>query len=134
MRLALLLGCAVALVVALQAPLAPAASATALRIRYDEDSTRPGRVTTWTLRCDPVGGDHPRRAAVCRTLARVGWRAFLPVPRDTACAELYGGPQVALVTGLVDGRRVWARLSRVDGCQIERWGRVAGLLPRGGVR
>ena len=52
----------------------------------------------------------------------------------TACAELYGGPQVALVRGRVQGRRVWVRLSRVDGCQIARWGKVPSLLPPGGVR
>ena len=130
MRVLLVLACLVVFL----APVASATSSTALRISYDADSRRAGKVTTWMLRCDPVGGDHPRRVAVCRALARVGWRAFLPVPRDTACAELYGGPQVARVTGHVGDHRVWARLSRTDGCQIERWGRVAGLLPPGGAR
>jgi hypothetical protein len=71
---------------------------------------------------------------VCRELSRLGWQAFRPPSPTTACAELYGGPQVALVRGRVQGRRVWVRLSRVDGCQIARWSRVSSLLPPGGVR
>ena len=83
----------------------------------------------WTLRCDPLGGTHPRRAAVCRELGRLGWRAFqADASQNMACAELYGGPQVAIVSGRVDGRWVWVRLSRIDGCQIERWGRVQGCF------
>lgn len=126
----LVLGCALALV----APVAQAAPSTVLTITYLEDSARPRDRVRWTLRCEPAGGTHPRRVAACRELGRLGWRAFRPPPPDAACAELYGGPQVALVTGRVDGHRVWARLSRVDGCQIERWGRVPSLLPPGGVR
>jgi hypothetical protein len=129
MRVLLVLGCAVALL----APVAQASSSTALTITYIADSARPDDRVRWTLRCDPVGGTHPRRAAVCRELDRLGWRAFRPTPTDTACAEIYGGPQVAIITGYVQGRRVWARLSRTDGCEIKRWGRVQGLLPAGGA-
>jgi hypothetical protein len=109
-------------------------SRTALTITYFEDGSTRNERTRWTLRCDPVGGTHPRPAATCRELARLGWSAFRPVPGDMACTELYGGPQVAIVTGRIDGRRVWAKLTRVDGCQIARWDRVPSLLPAGGVR
>jgi hypothetical protein len=52
---------------------------------------------------------------------------------DAVCTELYGGPQVALVVGSVQGRRVWARLQRRNGCEIARWSRVSPwLLPAGG--
>jgi hypothetical protein len=129
MRFLLVLGCALALL----APGAEASSATTLTIRYLEDRERPAEAITWTLRCDPLGGTHPRRAAVCRALERLGWQAFRPVPPDTACAELYGGPQLARVTGRVDGRRVWVRLSRANGCEIARWSRVPALLPPGGA-
>lgn len=130
MRVLLVLGCAVVLL----APMADASSSTSLSVTYIEDSSRPAERVRWTLRCDPVGGTHPRRASACRELARVGWRAFRAVPPDMACTEIYGGPQVAIVSGHVAGRHVWARLSRVDGCQIERWDRVPSLLPAGGVR
>jgi hypothetical protein len=59
---------------------------------------------------------------------------FAPVPTDMACTEIYGGPQVARVVGVVQGKRIWARFSREDGCQIARWSRVSPwLLPPGGV-
>ena len=123
-----------ALVLLSPAMASSASPATALVITYREDSARPGEHVRWTLRCEPTGGNHPRRAAACRQLARLGWRAFRPVPSDRACTELYGGPQVAIVSGSVDGRRVWAKLTRIDGCQIARWDRVPSLLPAGGVR
>ena len=130
MRALLVLGCALALL----APLAQASSSTTLSITYREDGDRRAERVRWTLRCGPVGGTHPRRAATCRELARLGWRAFRSVPPDMACTELYGGPQVAIVAGVVDGRRVWAKLTRLDGCQIARWERIPSLLPAGGVR
>ena len=130
MRVLLVLCCALLVL----APVAQASSTTALRIVYVEDAKRPSERMRWSLRCDPVGGTLPRRAAACRELLRIGWRAFAPVPADTACTEIFGGPQIAIVSGRVDGHRVWARLSRVDGCQIARWKRVPSLLPAGGVR
>jgi hypothetical protein len=129
MRALLVLGCALALL----APVADASSATSLTITHIADVDRPTERVRWTLRCDPVGGTHPRRVAVCGELARLGRAAFRPVPPDKACTQVFGGPQVAIVSGHMGGRRVWARLSRVDGCQVARWDRVPGLLPRGGT-
>ena len=92
-----------------------------------------GRVT-WTLRCDPARGTLPRPGIACRRLAVGGPRLFAPVPTDMACTEIYGGPQVARVVGVVQGKRIWAKFSREDGCQIARWSRVSPwLLPPGGV-
>ena len=85
-------------------------------------SLRPGRGNA-----SAAGGRVPRAGAA--RLARVQ-----PAAPDAACAELYGGPQAALVGGRVGGRRVWARLTRIDGCQIGRWGGVSSLLPPGGAR
>jgi hypothetical protein len=125
MRLLLVLGVAVALLV----PVARAAPSTALTITYLADADHPSERVRWTLRCDPVGGTHPRRVTACRELARVGREAFRPVAPDAACTQIYGGPQVAIVTGRVDGRAVWTRLTRADGCQLTRWNRVPSLLP-----
>jgi hypothetical protein len=44
------------------------------------------------------------------------------------CTQIYGGPQEALVTGTVRGDRVWVRFSRRDGCEIDRWNRLAPLF------
>ena len=57
---------------------------------------------TYTLRCAPVGGTLPKRAAACTKLMRAQ-RPFAPVPEGTACTMIYGGPQVALVTGRFRG-------------------------------
>jgi subtilisin inhibitor-like len=126
----LVLGCAVALL----APLgraAPDAQATSLTITYVASTARPDERVRWTLRCDPPAGTHPRRLVACHELTGAGWRAFAPLPTGVACADIHGGPQLGIVAGRVDGRRVWARLTRPDGCQIERWGRLPSLLPKG---
>jgi hypothetical protein len=50
------------------------------------------------------------------------------VPKDVFCTQIYGGPQEALVTGTYAGAKVWARFNRRDGCQTDRWNRVAFLF------
>jgi Subtilisin inhibitor-like len=129
MRTILALGCAVAFLVPSTSLAGPAT--TSLTITFTEDSASPTRQIRWTLRCDPVGGTHPRPTAVCRELSRLGWRVFRTPPPDAACAELYGAPQVAVVPARVGGHRVWARLTRID--QIARWDAVPSLLTPGGA-
>ena len=82
----------------------------------------------YTLRCAPVGGTLPHRAAACRRLAALK-APFAPTPKNLACTEQYGGPQQALVTGRFRGHLIRARFSRKDGCEISRWSRVAFLFP-----
>jgi hypothetical protein len=53
------------------------------------------------------------------------------VPATTVCTQVYGGPQVAVVSGTLRGRPVWARFKRTDSCQIERWNRVRFLFMTG---
>jgi hypothetical protein len=82
---------------------------------------------TWTLTCDPAGGTHPKAAAACQALAKAE-DPFKPVPKDAICTEIYGGPQVATVTGTWRGTPVNARFTRQNGCEINRWQQVAPLL------
>jgi hypothetical protein len=82
----------------------------------------------WTLRCEPPGGTLPRPGRACSTLL-LNRGALRPVPPGTACTQIYGGPQEALVTGTVRGKRVWARFNRRNGCEISRWSRLAPLFP-----
>jgi hypothetical protein len=124
---ALTLACCAVLLAATGAA-AAAAGTTELRIAVFADGRRPETKVVWTLRCDPVGGTLPGRAAACRELRRRGWETLRAVPPATACTEIYGGPQVAVVTGVVTGRRVWVRLRRDNGCEIDRWNRNAFLL------
>lgn len=88
---------------------------------------------TWTLTCDPAGGDHPDAAAACDLLAEME-RPFVPVPDAVACTEIYGGPQTARVTGTLRGEPVDARFERSNGCEIDRWDQHAAVLVvEGGV-
>jgi hypothetical protein len=86
----------------------------------------PVRVST--LRCSPVGGTLPGRASACRQLSASS-RPFAPTPPATVCTQIYGGPQVAIVRGSFRGRHVFATFARRNGCEIERWNRVAFLFP-----
>lgn len=88
---------------------------------------------TYSLVCEPAGGDHPDPEAACRLLSELE-DPFAPVPPDAMCAEIYGGPQTATVTGTLRGEPVNAEFSRTDGCQIARWDKHATLLVEtGGV-
>ena len=120
--------------VAATAGTAGSTPATALTVTYWDDGARAADREVWTLRCNPARGTHPRPAIACRRLQAGGWKLVAPVPDSTICTEIYGGPQVALVKGVLQGRRVWARFTRVNGCQIARWSRLSPwLFPAGGV-
>jgi hypothetical protein len=88
----------------------------------------PDRV--WTLACAPPAGTLPGRARACTRLARLA-KPFAPTPKNVACTEIYGGPQTAKVRGFFRGRRVAATFNRTNGCEIDRWNRVAFLLRTG---
>jgi hypothetical protein len=49
-----------------------------------------------------------------------------------ACSQIYGGPERALVTGRIGGRRVRHGFTRTNGCGIADWRRAMPLLPRPG--
>lgn len=115
---------------------------TSLTVTYWEDGSRPAVSVAWRLRCNPARrtipanyqGFFPRPAVACRKLALGGLRLFTPLPKDIVCTEIYGGPQVARVVGLVHGKRVWATFRRTNGCNISRWnGLSPWLLPPGGA-
>jgi Subtilisin inhibitor-like len=80
-----------------------------------------------TLRCGPAGGSHPTPARACRRLFS-NLLALRPVPRDRPCTKVYGGPHQALLSGTVNGRRVRAAFNRRNGCELQRWARLAPLF------
>jgi hypothetical protein len=69
----------------------------------------------------------------CRVLGGLEPRDLDPVPRRTACAQVYGGPGTARVTGELHGVRVAAEFDLSDACEIARWRRNAALLGAPGV-
>jgi hypothetical protein len=71
-------------------------------------------------------------ARVCARARRIA--ALLTRRREPrrACAEIYGGPERALVVGRIGDRRVRRTFSRTNGCGIADWRRAMPLLPRPG--
>ena len=80
----------------------------------------------WTLSCDPVGGSLPDAAEACSKLTAA---MLEPLPPDTICTQIYGGPQTARVQGTFEGSAVDARFNRSNGCEIHRWDVASFLFP-----
>ena len=80
----------------------------------------------WTLRCDPPGGTLPNPSRACGSLSA---ELLKPLPRDTICTQIYGGPQAAHVRGSLDGRPIDARFGRTNGCEIHQWNQLGFLFP-----
>ncbi len=96
--------------------------------RYDLTITywptgRGGEARTATLTCDPDGGSHPDPVSACDALLEHE-DALEPVAGDVACTQIYGGDQVATLSGA----GVNASFSRANGCEISRWDKLAPLL------
>ena len=81
----------------------------------------------WTLEC-PDGGTLPHPEQACAKLALID-DPFAPVQKDRACTQVFGGPEVADVTGTYKGKPVNAHFEKGNGCEIARWNRVEFLFP-----
>ena len=81
-----------------------------------------------TLTCDPAGGTHHDPESACAKLRELA-HPFAETPADTACTEIYGGPQTVRVEGTFEGAAVSTTFSRRDGCEIGRWQRHRFLFP-----
>jgi hypothetical protein len=79
-----------------------------------------------TIECERLGPQASEPA--CRRLAGLTAEQLAPVPAETACTQIYGGPGVARVSGELRGERVDARFELSNGCEIERWDRNRVLL------
>lgn len=90
----------------------------------------PSSRITFRVSClaNSTTGTHPNSKAICAAIARQGIRLFAPVPADTACTEIYGGPATATITGTVKGSKIYAKFSRTNGCQIARWENASALF------
>jgi hypothetical protein len=82
---------------------------------------------TWTLEC-PDGGTLPHPERACAKLAVMD-DPFAPAPKDQACTQVFGGPEVADVTGTFRGQPLNAHFEKGNGCEIARWNRVEFLFP-----
>ena len=113
-------------------PLAPGAGDLVANLRVSvkpEGSGGPERVRR--VECAVLGEDaiDPR----CRVLGELTPRDLDHVPRRRVCAQVYGGPGTARVTGELRGVRVSAEFDLTDACEVDRWRRNAALLGAPGV-
>jgi hypothetical protein len=84
---------------------------------------RAGEARSATLTCDPDGGSHPDPTGGCDVLLQ-NEDALKPVAGDVACTEIYGGPQLATISG----SGVESTFSRSNGCEIARWDALKAVL------
>ena len=88
-----------------------------------------GGSVNYTLACPRGTGTLPAARSACSKLRRIGVRSFAPVPAHAACTEIYGGPQIARVSGRFAGQSIKASFNRTNGCEIARWSKLAFLFP-----
>ena len=96
-------------------------------VYYPQGVGQPG-AHRYLLRCNAAAGTVPDPALACRTLARLA-KPFAPTPPGTTCTDIALGPDEATVTGTLHGMPVTAHLTVRGGCEIERWRRVAAVVP-----
>ena len=82
----------------------------------------------YSLGCGPAEGTVPRPALACRTLAALR-DPFAPVPPQTICSDIALGPEEAVVQGRLRGKSVHAHLTVRTSCEIDRWRRLADVVP-----
>ena len=90
-----------------------------------------GDSISWTLRCEPTGGDHPDPEAACAALTAVT-DPFGKLPPTPRCGEIPGSsPEVALLQGDFRGRKVRSTFERSNACVAGRWDRIAPVFDTG---
>lgn len=86
---------------------------------------------TWTLTCDPTGGNMANAQKACDALDTASASKkdpFAATPKTEMCTMIFGGPQTATVTGTWQGRAVKASFDRKNGCEMDRWNALSALL------
>lgn len=102
---------------------AAGAASTDLRITLDVDGKGGKPPSTAQVLCEEGMETSP-----CPQLLELTAGDLAPVPGDTACTEIFGGPEVVTVTGSLHGEAVDAELTRTNGCEIERFDRFVPVL------
>ena len=83
---------------------------------------------TFTLTCDPVGGDLEDPEAACTALADAEADPFEPVPDDALCLQVIKGPGQITVTGTWDGDAVDAEFTRENSCESDRFDTIVSTM------
>jgi hypothetical protein len=106
------------------APAAGGGTLAKLVVTVDDDGAR-GAQQPRELKLDCAA---PTDSQACGAAAGVSAADLKETPGDTACTQIFGGPEEATIKGELHGNPVDATFKRSDGCEIERWDRVKPLL------
>ena len=108
-------------------PAGAPAPVTLVTVRVDPDGKGPEAPEESQIRCT-----EPRENRVCAAADDLRPADLAPVAGDVACTQIFGGPETAEITGTLNRRKISARFSRTNGCEIARWEKVAPLLEAAG--
>lgn len=97
---------------------------TELTIALDPDG--PGSEPAVEAQLECPGADAPQQA--CNAIEELPDDPAAPVPPETPCTEIYGGPDVVAIEGTLDGESIDTELTRENGCEIDRFERFGTLL------
>ena len=103
-----------------EAPGGDDGAATSLEVTLDADGPGGDPSQTESVSCEPRVGGSP--------CARLDTTDLAPLDPMTPCTEIYGGPDEVTVAGTIAGEDVTATLTRANGCEIDRFDRLAPLL------
>ena len=98
-----------------------------LKIIYKADQESSKEVSS--LECKPAGGTINTPGVKCARLLKIS-SPFAPINPDQICSQIFGGTETARIYGYWQGKKINARFSKSNGCQIERWNRVEFLFPK----
>ena len=99
------------------------AGATKLMVRVDGDGSGPTKERTLELSCAKSD-----QSEACAAASKLTASDLAPTPANTACTQIYGGPETASIKGTLNGEPVDDKFARNDGCEIKRWDAAAPLL------
>jgi hypothetical protein len=94
-------------------------TATELSVTLDPDGPGRQEAATEVIQCETGDGSE---------CGRLEPADFAPIDPQTACTEIYGGPDELHVEGTVAGDEVNTTMTRANGCEIERFDRLVPLL------
>lgn len=103
---------------------AGATGETALTITVDPDGPGEQEAQSAEVTCDEDGAGDP----ACAALEGVTATDLGPTPPDVACTEIFGGPDEVRVSGTLNGEPVEERLTRANGCEIDRFDALVPTL------
>jgi len=104
-----------------------AAADTVLTIEVYPDGSLPDHETI-SLTCgEGATGTVDDPQGVCDRLLAEKDDLWAPIPADTACTMIYGGPEKVVITGTLRGEPISMEYTRSGGCSIARYERLIAI-------